>query len=59
MNNGPDSNRPLAIKMGAPSGIVLDHGMNIALGLPFLRSSPDHDPAFDSAAPAGPRLQAC
>jgi 4-hydroxythreonine-4-phosphate dehydrogenase len=24
-------------------------GVNVTLGLPFIRSSPDHDPAFDIA----------
>lgn len=32
----------------------LDHGVNVTLGLPFLRSSPDHGTAFDIAGKADP-----
>jgi 4-hydroxy-L-threonine phosphate dehydrogenase PdxA len=27
----------------------LDHGVNVTLGLPFVRTSPDHGTAFDIA----------
>jgi 4-hydroxythreonine-4-phosphate dehydrogenase len=29
--------------------LAFDHGVNVTLGLPFLRSSPDHGTAFDIA----------
>ena len=32
----------------------LDQGVNITLGLPFVRTSPDHGTAFDIAGQAGP-----
>jgi 4-hydroxythreonine-4-phosphate dehydrogenase len=30
--------------------IAFDHGVNVTLGLPFVRTSPDHGTAFDIAA---------
>ncbi len=35
----------------------LDAGVNITIGLPFVRTSPDHGTAFDIAGQAGPRGQ--
>ena len=32
----------------------LDHGVNITIGLPFVRTSPDHGTAFDLAGQRGP-----
>ena len=32
--------------------IAFDHGVNVTLGLPFVRTSPDHGTAFDNAAQA-------
>ncbi len=32
--------------------IAFDHGVNVTLGLPFVRTSPDHGTAFDIAAQA-------
>jgi 4-hydroxythreonine-4-phosphate dehydrogenase len=32
----------------------LDEGVNITIGLPFVRTSPDHGTAFDRAGQPGP-----
>ena len=37
----------------------LDQGVNITLGLPFVRTSPDHGTAFDIAGRARPTRPAC
>jgi 4-hydroxythreonine-4-phosphate dehydrogenase len=29
--------------------LAFDHGVNVTLGLPFIRTSPDHGTAFDIA----------
>jgi 4-hydroxythreonine-4-phosphate dehydrogenase len=34
--------------------IAFDDGVNVTLGLPFIRTSPDHGTAFDIAAPDAP-----